>query len=88
MSGRKGIPARTATKGFVWLRGTMKMNFFKLLRNFEADQDGAVTVDWVVLTAAVVGLGVAALAAIRSGTATLTSQISSQLAAQSISTTF
>lgn len=26
---------------------------------FRADEDGAVTVDWVVLTAAIVGLGVA-----------------------------
>ncbi len=41
-----------------------------------------------MLTAAVVGLGVAALAAIRSGTGTLTSAISSNLANQSISTTF
>ena len=64
------------------------MNFFRRLKTFQTEQDGAVTVDWVVLTAAVVGLGVAALAAIRSGTATLTSQISSQLAAQTISTTF
>lgn len=33
------------------------MNFIK---NFRKDEDGAVTVDWVVLTAAVVGLAVAA----------------------------
>ena len=33
------------------------MNFIK---NFLKDEDGAVTVDWVVLTAAVVGLAVAA----------------------------
>ena len=70
------------------MRGQMKMNFFRRVNTFKDDEAGAVTVDWVVLTAAVVGLGVAALAAIRSGTATLTSQISSQLAAQTISTTF
>ncbi len=64
------------------------MKLFRRVRDFGAEQDGAVTVDWVVLTAAVVGLGVAALAAIRSGTGTLVSQISSQLAAQTISTTF
>ena len=39
------------------------MKFFKLFKKFEEAEDGAVTVDWVVLTAAVVGLGVAALAA-------------------------
>ncbi|TNC70941.1 Flp family type IVb pilin [Rubellimicrobium roseum] len=34
------------------------LNFIK---NFRADEDGAVTVDWVVLTAAVVGLGIVVL---------------------------
>ncbi|WP_146590625.1 Flp family type IVb pilin [Puniceibacterium confluentis] len=33
------------------------INFIKSFRN---DEDGAVTVDWVVLTAAVVGLAIAA----------------------------
>eukprot|EP00237_Pycnococcus_provasolii_P006599 CAMPEP_0206122598 /NCGR_PEP_ID=MMETSP1472-20131121/2220_1 /ASSEMBLY_ACC=CAM_ASM_001108 /TAXON_ID=41880 /ORGANISM="Pycnococcus provasolii, Strain RCC251" /LENGTH=34 /DNA_ID= /DNA_START= /DNA_END= /DNA_ORIENTATION= len=33
------------------------MNTF--IQNFLKDEDGAVTVDWVVLTAAVVGLGIA-----------------------------
>ncbi|KMK68342.1 Flp family type IVb pilin [Puniceibacterium sp. IMCC21224] len=33
------------------------INFIK---NFRNDEDGAVTVDWVVLTAAVVGLAIAA----------------------------
>ena len=36
------------------------LNFIK---TFRADEDGAVTVDWVVLTAAIVGLGIAVLAA-------------------------
>ncbi len=46
------------------------MNFIK---NFNKDEDGAVTVDWVVLTAAVVGLAVAAYTSIESGASTLTS---------------
>jgi len=46
------------------------MNFIK---NFRKDEDGAVTVDWVVLTAAVVGLAVAAYSSIESGASTLTS---------------
>ena len=37
------------------------LNFIK---NFRRDEDGAVTVDWVVLTAAVVGLAIAAYTAI------------------------
>ena len=64
------------------------MKLFRVTKTFQEDEAGAVTVDWVVLTAAVVGLGVAALAAIKSGTASLTSQISQHLANQSISTTF
>ncbi|MDO6616362.1 pilus assembly protein, partial [Pacificibacter sp. 1_MG-2023] len=44
------------------------MKFFKLYKNFQADEDGAVTVDWVVLTSAIVGLGVAVLATVSSGT--------------------
>ncbi|MCX8509719.1 MAG: hypothetical protein ORN49_12735 [Rhodobacteraceae bacterium] len=64
------------------------MKFFKLAKKFHVEEDGAVTVDWVVLTAAVVGLGVAALALIRGGTKSLTEKINSQLTAQQISTTF
>ncbi|PKP72617.1 MAG: hypothetical protein CVT84_17825 [Alphaproteobacteria bacterium HGW-Alphaproteobacteria-6] len=64
------------------------MKLFRLARKFHAEDDGAVTVDWVVLTAAVVGLGVAALAAIKSGTGSLTTKINDHLAAQTISTTF
>lgn len=33
------------------------MKFAALLNNFRNDESGAVTVDWVVLTAAIVGLG-------------------------------
>ena len=32
----------------------------KFINTFRKDEDGAVTVDWVVLTAAVVGLAIAA----------------------------
>jgi hypothetical protein len=64
------------------------MKLFKLFKKFGNDQDGAVTVDWVVLTAAVVGLGIAALAAVRGGTGALTTKISAQLESQTIQTTF
>ena len=64
------------------------MKMFKLFKTFRNDEEGAVTVDWVVLTAAVVGLGVAALAAVKGGTGALTSKISSHLSSQTISTTF
>ena len=44
------------------------INFIK---KFRKDEDGAVTVDWVVLTAAVVALAGAAYTAIDSGTESL-----------------
>ena len=40
------------------------LNRFK---SFRAEEDGAITVDWVVLTAALVGLGVAVILTIGSG---------------------
>lgn len=40
------------------------MNFIK---NFRKDEDGAVTVDWVVLTAAVVALAAAGYTSIAGG---------------------
>ncbi len=45
------------------------MNFIK---NFRNDNSGAVTVDWVVLTAAVVGLAVAAYSFDQTGATSLT----------------
>ncbi len=48
----------------------------KFFKNFKKDEDGAVTVDWVVLTAAVVGLGVAGVATVQTGVDGLASKIS------------
>ena len=59
------------------------LNFIK---NFSRDEDGAVTVDWVVLTAAIVGLGIAVMTSVGGGTTALGDKISSQLSAQSIVT--
>jgi len=47
----------------------------KLIKNFRKDEDGAVTVDWVVLTALIVGLAVAAFSGIEGGVAGLTADI-------------
>jgi Flp pilus assembly pilin Flp len=64
------------------------MKFFKLFKKFHNEEDGAVTVDWVVLTAAVVGLGFAALAAIRTATGGLTTKIASHMNSMNIQSTF
>ena len=52
------------------------MNFIK---NFRKDEDGAVTVDWVVLTAAVIALAGVAYSQIRANTETLAENISDQI---------
>ena len=51
----------------------------KLFKKFRNDEDGAVTVDWVVLTAAVVGLAVAAYTSIETGASELTADTSTFL---------
>ena len=60
----------------------------KLFKNFVADESGAVTVDWVVLTAAIVGLGVAVLASVSNGVEDMSGDVEDKLLAQRISTTF
>ena len=39
----------------------------KMINNFFADESGAVTVDWVVLTAAIVGLGLVVMNVVGGG---------------------
>lgn len=50
-----------------------------MIKNFRADESGAVTVDWVVLTAAIVGLGVAAIGFVSKGINNLGSQVQTEL---------
>ena len=64
------------------------MKFFKLARKIRTEEDGAVTVDWVVLTAAVVGLGAAALSLVRTETAGLTTKIGNYLSSAEVNTSF
>ncbi|WP_299153162.1 hypothetical protein [uncultured Tateyamaria sp.] len=54
----------------------------KFIKNFRKDENGAVTVDWVVLTAAVVGLAVAAYSSIETGASDLTAQTNTFLGKQ------
>ncbi|WP_170351445.1 MULTISPECIES: Flp family type IVb pilin [Ruegeria] len=51
----------------------------KFIKNFRKDEDGAVTVDWVVLTAAIVGLAAVAYSAIGDGTAALSGKIGTEI---------
>ncbi|WP_299782379.1 hypothetical protein [uncultured Roseobacter sp.] len=51
-------------------------------KNFKDDEAGAVTVDWVVLTAAVVGLAVGLVVELKAGSAGLTESTESFLGTQ------
>ena len=62
------------------------MKLLNIFKSFKNDESGAVTVDWVVLTAAIVGLGIAVLTSVGNGTTALSSKISSNLAAHSLTT--
>ena len=60
----------------------------KLFNAFLKDESGAVTVDWVVLTAAIVGLGIAVLTSVGGGTTTLADKVSSHMASRSVTTAY
>ena len=55
-------------------------NFFKAFKN---DESGAVTVDWVVLTAAIVGLGMVVMTTVGGGITGLGDAIVDDLGARS-----
>ncbi|MEM8824098.1 MAG: hypothetical protein AAGF30_10850 [Pseudomonadota bacterium] len=57
-------------------------------RQFLRSEGGAVTVDWVVLTAALVGLGLATMSVVRNGIADLSSDVDSELRGMEIQTVF
>jgi Flp pilus assembly pilin Flp len=50
-----------------------------ILKQFLSDETGAVTVDWVVLTAAVVGLGIVVFNLIRPAVSDLAGEIAHEL---------
>jgi len=56
----------------------------KLFTNFFADESGAVTVDWVVLTAAIVGMGIAVLTSVSGGATTMAGNISGALSGATV----
>lgn len=61
-------------------------SIMKRLRLFAADDCGAVTVDWVVLTAGVVGLVFVAMAGLRGNMTSIGSSIQETLSGVSINT--
>ncbi len=55
---------------------------------FFRDEDGAVTVDWVVITAAAVGLAIAITTTIGTGTHDQGERVGSYMTTQGIKTTY
>ena len=55
------------------------MKLFKLTKNFAKDDSGAVTVDWVVLTAALVGIALALVTTIKGGLETASTDIKGKI---------
>lgn len=55
------------------------MKLRNMFKAFRSDESGAVTVDWVVLTAAIVGLGLVVMNTVGGGIGTLSSTISTDL---------
>ena len=64
------------------------MKLFNLINTFARDEDGAVTVDWVVLTAAIVGLGIAVLTTVGGATDDYADEIGDHLSGLGIKTTY
>lgn len=59
-----------------------------LIKNFAKDEAGAVSIDWVVLTAAIVAMGVAAGSAVRTEVSTLSTGIATSAAVTNETTSF
>ena len=60
------------------------MDFLNIFKSFANDETGAVTVDWVVLTAAIVGLGIVVMKTVGGGVETLSTNVSTKVAAQAV----
>lgn len=64
------------------------MKIWKMISRFRAEEAGAVTVDWVVLTASVCGLVALAMAGLKGNMTSIGQKTEQFLSSQSINTTF
>jgi Flp pilus assembly pilin Flp len=55
------------------------MKLLNLFKSFKSEESGAVTVDWVVLTAAIVGLGMVVMSTVGDGITNLGEEIVTDL---------
>ena len=61
---------------------------FNRVKMFFKEDSGAITVDWVVLTAGLVGLGLATMAVVSAGVEDLSGDVGTQMENQTISASF
>ncbi|RYH10706.1 pilus assembly protein [Tropicimonas sp. IMCC6043] len=64
------------------------MQLLKRISTFREECSGAVTVDWIVLTAVIVGTGIAVVSTVSTGVGDLSGDISGQLSVSQIRTAF
>ena len=67
---------------------SLQVSFKSVPTAFLSDESGAVTVDWTVITAAIVGLGIASFAVVQSGVGDLSGDIARNLGRPFIQTAF
>lgn len=58
------------------------------LQRFKTDESGAITVDWVVLTASIVALGVMVVTLLNGNLGSVGAKVNTFLSSQSVQTTF
>ncbi len=66
----------------------MRRRFPSRIRSFCTEDSGAVTVDWTVMSAAIVGLGIATYGVVSGGVSDLSGDVDSQMRGQVIRTSF
>ncbi|SPH24635.1 hypothetical protein DEA8626_03686 [Defluviimonas aquaemixtae] len=64
------------------------MKLWDKIFDFRAEEDGAVTVDWVVLTASVCALVAIAMAGIQGNMTSIGQKVQNYLSSQTVNTTF
>jgi Flp pilus assembly pilin Flp len=65
---------------------SMKIKFHETVKRFCTDESGAITVDWVVLSAGIVGLAIAVMVSVGGATADMGDLVSGNLGSQRIAT--
>ena len=61
---------------------------FDVFKRFQYDESGAVTVDWVVLTAAIVGMGTVVITTIAGGALDHSTGLGAHLLAEELTTSY